>query len=162
MTGEVQGPATHPRLSATRSEFFLRQCGVLSSCAEHARSVRQANLMTWKSFTKGDLLGVHLAVNIFVGTMLGLSSPQSPGLAMIWQVGCSGTPTALATAPYRARFTRAKDVIVALLSAPVAEFPKIVGHHNTSLRAAIREIPPVFRHFWADSFAADPLVDSAR
>ena len=64
--------------------------------------------------------------------------------------------------PYRARFARAKDVIVALLSAPVAEFPKIVGQHNTSLRAAIRDIPPVFGHFWADSFAADPLVDSAR
>jgi hypothetical protein len=25
-------------------------------------------MKTWKSFTKGDLLGVHLAVNIFVGT----------------------------------------------------------------------------------------------
>ena len=57
--------------------------------------------------------------------------------------------------PYHARFARTKDLIVALLSAPVAEFPKIVGDHNTSLRAAIREVPPVFGHFWADSLGAE-------
>ena len=60
--------------------------------------------------------------------------------------------------PYRARFARAKDVIVALLSAPVAEFPKIVGRPQHKSASGIREIPPVFGHFWADSFGADSLV----
>jgi hypothetical protein len=57
--------------------------------------------------------------------------------------------------PYRERFARSRELIVALLSAPVAEFQNTVGDHNTSLRAAIREIPPVFGHFWADSVNAE-------
>ena len=39
----------------------------------------------WKSFLKGDLLGVHLAVNIFVGTtvlwlLLRLGATYEPNL----------------------------------------------------------------------------------
>ena len=58
--------------------------------------------------------------------------------------------------PYRERFARSRQLILALLSAPVAEFQEIVEDHNTSLRAAIREIPPVFGHFWTDSVNAEP------
>ena len=61
--------------------------------------------------------------------------------------------------PYRERFARSRELIVALLSVPVAEFQEIVGDHNTSLRAAIREIPPVFGHFWADSVHTEPPGD---
>jgi hypothetical protein len=53
--------------------------------------------------------------------------------------------------PHRDRFLARRDLIEALLSAPVDQLDSVVEAHGSSVRAAMREIPPVFGHFWADS-----------
>jgi len=53
--------------------------------------------------------------------------------------------------PYRERFLARRELIEALLAAPVEEMEASTRRHGSSLRAAIREIPPVFGQFWAVS-----------
>jgi hypothetical protein len=56
--------------------------------------------------------------------------------------------------PYRERFAERRALVEAILSAPVKELDAVARHHDTSLRAILREIPPVFGHFWRDSLTA--------
>jgi len=53
--------------------------------------------------------------------------------------------------PHRQRFLAARQLVEELLSVPVEKFDAIAAGRGSSLRAAIREIPPVFGHFWSDS-----------
>ena len=53
--------------------------------------------------------------------------------------------------PYRERFAARRELVEALLTAPADRIDAIAETHHTSLRAALREIPPVFGHFWSDS-----------
>ncbi len=55
--------------------------------------------------------------------------------------------------PYRERFLRFRPMIESLLSSKLDNLDQIAAAHGQSLRAAIREIPPVFGHFWADSLS---------
>ncbi len=57
--------------------------------------------------------------------------------------------------PHRERFLARRELIESMLEAPLKELDAVAEHHGTSLRAAIREIPPVFGHFWADSKTLD-------
>ncbi len=53
--------------------------------------------------------------------------------------------------PLRERFCRHRPMIEALLSGSLDHLDEIAARYGQSLRAAVREIPPVFGHFWADS-----------
>ncbi|HEY5792511.1 MAG TPA: hypothetical protein VIS74_04385 [Chthoniobacterales bacterium] len=53
--------------------------------------------------------------------------------------------------PYRERFLRHRPLLESLLSCALDRLDDAAVEHGQSLRAAIREIPPVFGHFWADS-----------
>jgi uncharacterized membrane protein YccC len=66
----------------------------------------------WKSFLKGDLLGVHLAVNIFVGTtllwlLLRLGANTSPIWAISAMVASIDPQVKLAVANFRGRILNA-------------------------------------------------------
>jgi hypothetical protein len=53
--------------------------------------------------------------------------------------------------PHRERFLARRELVEALLSAPVDGLDAAAASHGSSVRAALREIPPVFGHFWAAS-----------
>lgn len=53
--------------------------------------------------------------------------------------------------PHRERFLARRELIESMLEEPLDELDAIAERHGTSGRAAIREIPPVFGHFWSDS-----------
>jgi len=56
--------------------------------------------------------------------------------------------------PHRERFIRYRPLIESLLSGKLDQLDQIAAQHGHSLRTAIREIPPVFGLFWADSLPA--------
>lgn len=53
--------------------------------------------------------------------------------------------------PSRERFQRFRPLIHDLLSCPLEQLDEVAERHGQSIRTAIREIPPVFGHFWPDS-----------
>jgi len=53
--------------------------------------------------------------------------------------------------PYRERFFRNRAAVESLLSCRVECLDEAVAAHGQSVRSAIREIPPIFGHFWAES-----------
>lgn len=55
--------------------------------------------------------------------------------------------------PHRDRFLARREMVESLLSAPVDGLDAAAESHGTSVRAALREIPPIFGHFWSDSAA---------
>lgn len=52
--------------------------------------------------------------------------------------------------PHHERFAANRELVADLLSSPVDELEKVAARARTSLRAAIREIPPVFGQIGTD------------
>ncbi len=53
--------------------------------------------------------------------------------------------------PYRERFAENRTLVEAILGLPAEQLEDVARQHDSSLRAIIREIPPVFGQFWKDS-----------
>ena len=65
--------------------------------------------------------------------------------------------------PYRERFQEHRPLVEEVLesSASDKELDRSLRERNTSLRCVVREIPPVFGHFWKDSEAAGASLRTA-
>jgi uncharacterized membrane protein YccC len=103
-------------------------CLAVSSAGQlgSGRRARPKFMKDWKSFLKGDLLGVHLAVNIFVGTtllwvLLRLGANTSPIWAISAMVASIDPQVKLAVANFRGR------ILNALLGCAVGLLLLLVG-----------------------------------
>ena len=65
--------------------------------------------------------------------------------------------------PYRDRFQEHRALVEEVLqsSASDKELDQSLRARNTSLRCVVREIPPVFGHFWKDSEGAGASLRTA-
>ena len=65
--------------------------------------------------------------------------------------------------PYRDRFQEHRALVEEVLqsSASDKELDQSLRARNTSLRCVVREIPPVFGHFWKDSGGASASLRTA-
>jgi uncharacterized membrane protein YccC len=111
-TQNFSGPANGAPQGATKEA--KANCLTASSVGQlgSGRRAQPKFMKDWKSFLKGDLLGVHLAVNIFVGAtllwlLLRLAANTNPIWAISAMVASIDPQVKLALANFRGRILNA-------------------------------------------------------